>query len=63
MGGSPARARMFSIPASWYWRSSDTRSSGWWAMQVRWAMAVMPASRWMWTTMSRVRSRVEPPAP
>ena len=32
-------------------------------MHVRWAIAVMPASRWMWMTMSRVRSRVEPPAP
>ena len=32
-------------------------------MQVRWAMAVMPVSRSMWTTTSRVRSRVEPPAP
>ena len=54
---------MFLIPAALYSSSSDTSCSRVCATQVRWAMAVMPALRSMWITTSRVRSRVEPPAP
>ena len=32
-------------------------------MQLRWAMAVTPMSRWIRVTISTVLRRVEPPAP
>ena len=62
-GGSPRRARMFRMPrarASSRYRSISGRGV---LMHVRWAIAVAPCSRWMRSAMSRVRSRVLPPAP
>src|SRR3954467_8124527 len=62
-GGSPRKARMFSIPASSASSSASTSCARLTPEQVTWAIASISNSRLHASTASSVLPRVDPPAP
>src|SRR3954471_12137395 len=62
-GGSPRKARMFSIPASRASSSASTSCARLTPEQVTWAIASISNSRLHASTASSVLPRVDPPAP